>query len=225
MDRIRFAEACTHLGIKLTSLQLQAFEAFEDRLYHTNSLTNLTRVPIEECWLRHFLDSLLFQDLVPKRSKVLDIGSGPGFPSFPLACARPDLQITALDSSGKMTGFLKTVAPENLRVVTDRAEEWQVRDIFNVVTGRALAPLSTQLELSAGPCKLNGMIIPMRTPAESDGFDFPGLKQLGLKLEAITHRALPETEIVRAFPVYRKVAPTPAKFPRRWAEMKKAPLL
>ena len=224
MDRLLFAEACAHLGIKLSALQLQAFEAFEDRLYHTNSLINLTRVPLEECWLRHFVDSLLFQDLIPKNARVLDIGTGPGFPSFPIACARTDCQVTALDSSGKMTGFLKTVATKNLKVVTDRAEDWQVRDLFTVVTGRALAPLSTQLELSAPPCAINGIIIPMRTPAETDTFEFPGLKTLGLKLESVTTRALPETDIVRAFPVYRKVSPTPSKYPRRWADMKKAPL-
>lgn len=224
MDRIRFAEACAHLGLKLTSAQLEAFEAFEDRLYHTNTITNLTRIPIEECWLRHFVDSLLFQDLIPKNARLLDIGTGPGFPAFPLACARPDLQVTALDSAGKMTGFLKTVAPKNLRVVTDRAEEWQVRDLFNVVTGRAVAPLATQLELSAAPCVLNGLLIPMRTPAEKEQFDCPAAKTLGLKLERVEERQLEGTDVIRTFPVYRKVAPTPTKYPRRWADIKKAPL-
>lgn len=224
MDRLRFADACLHLGIKLTAAQLESFEAFEDRLYHANSMMNLTRVPIEESWIRHFLDSLLFQDLIPKGARVLDVGTGPGFPAFPIACARPDLQVTAIDSSGKMTGFLKSVAPKNLRVVTDRAEEWQVRDLFGFVTGRAVAPLSTQLELSAAPCALNGLVVPMRTPAEAGDFDFPGLKTLGLKFESTIERALPGTDIIRAFPIYKKVAPTPAKFPRKWADMKKSPL-
>lgn len=224
MDRIRFQQAAHDLGLELTEAQVDAFSAFEDALYQANEVTNLTRVPREECWLRHFVDSLILSRLIPPGTAVLDIGTGPGFPAWPLACARPDLAVSALDSSGKMLGFLASQALPNLQPVSGRAEEWRVREAFDVVTGRALAPLPLQLELSAAPCRKGGVVLPMRTPAEREGFAPPAFEGLGLWLEKVEEIALPETDIVRAIPVYRKTARTPAKYPRRWAEMRKSPL-
>ena len=91
-----FVQATRTLGLTLSEAQLSKFENFEEALYRANEVMNLTRVAREECWLRHFVDSLLFQDLIPRGAAVLDIGTGPGFPAWPLACARPDLSITAM---------------------------------------------------------------------------------------------------------------------------------
>lgn len=185
---------------------------------------NLTRVPREECWLRHFLDSLLIQDLIPVGSSVLDIGTGPGFPAWPLACARPDLQVVAMDSSGKMIGFMNKNPLENLKTLQVRAEEWTVREAFDVVTGRAVAPLGVQLEISAPLCKCGGIILPMRTPAEREDIG-RDVSALGIQLESAIEKALPGTDIVRLFPVYRKVAKTPNRYPRTWAEIRRRPLI
>lgn len=223
MDRAQFLDACHKLDLALTQAQVEKFEEFEAALYAANAVMNLTRVPREECWLRHFIDSLLFQDLIPSGATVLDIGTGPGFPAWPLACARPDLQVTALDSSGKMLGFLKRHPLPNLEPVLARAEEWGVRDRFDVVTGRAVAPLAIQLELSAPAAKLGGLVLPMRTPAEeSDIRKLDG--NLGLELEDVVSRSLPGTDVVRMFALYRKVAPTAEKYPRPWSEIKRKPI-
>jgi 16S rRNA (guanine527-N7)-methyltransferase len=224
VDRGRFVETLAGIGLTLSDAQIEAFESFDERLYAANAVMNLTRVPREEAWLRHFVDSLLFHDLIPEGSEVLDVGTGPGFPAWPLAAARPDLRVTALDSSGKMIGFLAQNPLPNLRAVVDRAETWGVREGFDVVTGRAVAPFGIQLELSAPPSKVGGLIIPMRTPSEKEavkGFPAP---ELGLQPAGLHERALPGTDIVRLFPVYRKVAATPSKYPRPWAEIKRAPL-
>jgi 16S rRNA (guanine527-N7)-methyltransferase len=211
-------------GLELTPEQVAQFEAFEAKLYEANAVMNLTRVPREECWLRHFVDSLLFQDLIPQGARVLDIGTGPGFPAWPLACARPDLHVTALDSNGKMLGFLKQNPLPNLEVVQARAEGWGVREAFDIVTGRAVAPLPAQLELSAPPLKVGGRLIPMRTPTdEAAARAFPAAK-LGLKPAGLYKRELPGTDIVRLFPVYEKVAATASIYPRPWAELKRKPL-
>lgn len=202
--------------------QLAAFAEFEERLYRANEVMNLTRIPREECWLRHFLDSLLIQGLIPSGAKVLDIGTGPGFPAWPLACGRPDLQITAVDSSGKMLGFLRENPLPNLRVVQARAEEWGNRDSFDFVTGRAVAPLSTQLELSAPPCRIGGHVVPMRTP--NDDPESVSLERLGLRLRDVVYQELPGTDVTRVFPIYEKVRATSPGIPRRWAEMKARPL-
>lgn len=224
MDRERFVEACRGLGIGLSEEQVDSFAAFEANLYAANAVMNLTRVAQEDCWLRHFVDSLLFQDLVPEGASLLDIGTGPGFPAWPLACARPDLRVTALDSSGKMLGFLRRNPLPNLEIVLARAEDWGVREQFDVVTGRALAPLPIQLEVSAPPLKVGGRIVPMRTPGEEDVAKAFPASVLGLRPAGLHRRPLPGTDVVRLFAVYEKVAATDSVYPRPWAEIKRKPL-
>lgn len=182
---------------------------------------NLTRIAREDCWLRHFIDSLLIHDLIPDGSHVLDVGTGPGFPAWPLACARPDLAVTALDSSGKMLGFLRRSPLPNLTVVEDRAETWGKRDAFDFVTGRAVAGLAIQLELSAAPCVVGGLVVPMRTPHDLATIEAINPKSLGLNLRSIQSRSLPGTDVVRSFPTYEKTRPTPSRYPRAWTEIKK----
>lgn len=210
------------LGLALSDLQLDAFERFEDALYAWNQRKNLTRVPREECWIRHFLDSLLFHDLLPQAGKVLDLGTGPGFPAWPLAQARPDLSITALDSNGRMLDFLRTQPLPNLRVVQRRAEEFGEQG-FDVVTGRAVAPLAAQVEVSARPCRIGGSVIPMRT-----GSDDPppprAVAKLGLTLVDVIDRTLPITGAKRRFPVLKKVVETPKGYPRTWSAILRQPL-
>lgn len=184
---------------------------------------NLTRVPREEAWLRHFVDSLLFQDLVPPGAELLDIGTGPGFPAWPLACARPDLRVTALDSNGKMLGFLRSQPLPNLTIAQARAEEWGVREAYDVVTGRAVAPLPLQLELSAPPLRVGGKLILMRTP--TDDLQAPRWETLGLRPNGLHARILPGTDVERVFPQFIKVRPTLERYPRRWAEMRAKPLV
>jgi 16S rRNA (guanine527-N7)-methyltransferase len=224
VDKTALKNAAQELGLALSDAQLEQLDEFENRLYGANEVMNLTRVPREECWLRHFLDSLLAHDLIPLNSTVLDIGTGPGLPAWPLACARPDLQITAIDSAGKMIGFLKGNPLTNLDPVLGRAEDWGVKEKFDIVTGRAVAPLGVQLEISAPACKVDGLVIPMRTPADeavAQAFEGEGL---GLKLDRMISRPLPGTDIIRLFPIYRKVSRTDRQYPRTWAEIKRQPL-
>jgi 16S rRNA (guanine527-N7)-methyltransferase len=222
VDKQSFELWANSVGLAVLGSTLGAFQEFLDSLYEANQVMNLTGIDKEEAWLRHFADSLLFADLIPQGVEVLDVGSGPGFPAWPLACARPDLQVTALDSSGKMLAFLQSQPLPNLSLELGRAEDFDSREDFDIVTGRAVAPLAIQLELSAGPCRVGGAVIPMRTT----GDDLRNVKTqaLGLKLESEEERKLPETDIVRVFPIYRKVKETPDRYPRRWAEIKASPL-
>lgn len=219
-----FAAYAESLGLSLSKAQLELFDRFEESLYHANEVTNLTRVERQDCKIRHFLDSLLFQDLIPVGATVLDIGTGPGFPAWPLACARPDLRLTALDSSGKMLGFLKSQPLPNLLVVSARAEEWRKREAFDFVTGRAVAPLSAQLEISAAFAKIGGQVIPMRSPADIEALDRVDLKPLGLNLVRVLERRLVGSDTTRVFPLFQKAKSTSANYPRRWAELKRNPL-
>lgn len=222
MDRKALFEWAESVGLPLSDSQLDAFESYEEALYEANTVQNLTRVAKDECWLRHFVDSLLFQDLIPEGATVLDVGTGPGLPAWPLANARPDLKITAIDSNGKMLNFLRSQPLPNLEVIQGRAEEVLEREKYDVVTGRAVAPLPLQLELSAAPLRVGGRLIPMRTSNDST----EGIRhyELSLDLRDVIRRPLPGTDIVRVFPFYLKAGKTAKRFPRRWAEMKAKPL-
>ncbi len=202
--------------------QIEALKAFLDALYEANETRNLTRVPREEAWARHILDSIAFIDLLPYDARLLDIGTGPGFPAWPIACARPDLRVTALDSNQKMLSFLAEHPLPNLEIVNARAEEWDRREYFDVITGRALAPLPIQLELSAPFLKKRGFILAMRTPAEAESFEHPNFHELGLSFSETVERDVEGVQ--RAYPLYLKVKKTPDAYPRKWAHIKSRPL-
>ncbi len=221
MDLHRLQEFCAHAGMPLSAVQVQAFEDYAASLYRLNEVMNLTRVPREECEVRHFIDSLLVAEFLPSGCRVLDVGTGPGLPAWPLACARPDLRVTAVDSSGKMLRVLEENPLPNLTAKLSRAEEMKEHERFDVVTGRAVAPLGVQLEVSAPWCKIGGAVIPFRTPSEKFGLD---ASMLGLELEDVFERSLPGTDVVRTFPVFRKVVKTPRTYPRTWAQIKKRPI-
>ncbi|MBL8048445.1 MAG: class I SAM-dependent methyltransferase [Chthonomonas sp.] len=214
-------EAC----LSCSDEQIARFATFREALYDRNEVMNLTRVPPEGCELRHFIDSLLFVDMIPTGARVLDIGTGPGLPAWPLANARPDLDVVALDSSGKMLSLLRSQPLPNVEVVEARMEDANLREEFDVVTGRALAPLPIQLELSAAAAKVGGAVIPMRSSNDLEvmnGFVGEGL---GLSLESHEVRLLPGTDVARMFPVYRKTEATQPRYPRKWADIKRKPLV
>ena len=219
-----FIAWCASSGLDLSADQIERFSQFEEALYISNEVKNLTRVPKEIAWRRHFVDSLLFHDLIAVGSTVLDLGTGPGFPAWPLACARPDLMVTALDSNGKMLDFLRSQPLPNLEIVQTRIEDWKVREHFDVVTGRAFAPFAIQMEVSSAPCRGGGLVIPMRSAQDEDAIASLRTGKISLKLKEIVRRELEGEEVIRVFPIYEKTAKTMKKFPRRWDEIKRKPL-
>jgi 16S rRNA (guanine527-N7)-methyltransferase len=197
--------------------------AFEEALYRANEVTNLTRVPREEFAVRHIADSLMIAEIIPTGAKVLDLGTGAGFPAWPLALQRPDLHVVAVDSNRKVLSVLESQPLPNLEVVCARAEELGRYEEFDFVTGRAVAPLPIQLEISAPFCKVGGLVVPMR--GVNDDPESADYRSLGLKLLTTERRELPGTDVIRLFPIYLKAAQTPPKYPRRWAEIKSRPLV
>lgn len=212
------------VGVDPDSVDWDLLSEFETGLYERNRTVNLTRVPRDRFFTRHVIDSLLFQDLIPKGSRVLDLGTGAGFPAWPLAWARSDLRVMALDSSGKPLAFLISHALPNLEALQGRAEEWGLPESFDVVTGRALAPLSVQLELSASPCAVGGWVLPLRTESDVPAIEAFEPRVLGLELILVERRTLPMEGAVRVCPKYKKVSKTPPRYPRSWAEIRKRPL-
>jgi len=185
---------------------------------------NLTRVPESDAVTKHFLDAVLPIALIPVGARLLDIGTGPGIPAVPLALARPDLRVTAMDSGARGLRLIRDHGPANVTVRQGRAEEIDQRESFDVVVGRAVAPVAIQLEISAAWVRRDGLLIPYRTPSERGEIeDFPA-HELGLELEDLREIPLPGTDVVRLFPVFVKARSTPAHYPRAWSQIRNSPI-
>ena len=225
-----------HFGLSLSAEALSQFETYLAYLIEQNQVMNLTAItdPIEIAE-KHFLDSLALAQAADFREKgLIDIGTGAGFPGLPLKIAIPSLKLTLLDSHNKRVTFLehlvRDLSLEHVQPVHARGEEWVkspgVREDYDYATSRAVARLNLLLEISLPYVGVGGAFLAMKT-ADSDGELEEAKKAaplLGGEVEACHDYVLPGTEIGRRIVVIRKIAPTPEKYPRRFARMQKEPL-
>jgi len=224
------------LEIALPSDTLTRFEQYADELMERNGVMNLTAITgHEEIAARHFLDSLVICNHVPLENKrLIDIGTGGGFPGLPLKLATPSLALTLLDSLGKRVQFLTELCGKlglaDVTCVHARAEEWvaepNVREGFDYATSRAVARLNLLAELCLPYVRVGGAFLAMKA-ADSDAELEEAqcaITALGGKLAAVHDVIIPETKILRRIVIIRKVAETPAQYPRRFAKIRKQPL-
>lgn len=135
------------LGIEVTPAQRARMAAHLDLVAKWNRVHNLTAVrETGQMVVLHLLDSLTLAPHLSSARSLLDVGSGAGFPAIPIAIARPDLSVTALDASQKKCAFLEQAKAElgldNLQVACERVEQWQPEGRFDAVVSRAFADLA-----------------------------------------------------------------------------------
>lgn len=225
-----------HWGIVLSEAQVEQLHRYLAHLYTVNQQMNLTRVPPEQAVGRHLLDSLCLLRVCPFPSgaRVLDIGSGAGLPGIPLAIARPDLRITLLDSHKKTTNFLQetcTALGIDAEVVWARAEEWahssSAREQFDVVVARAVAQMPVLAELMVPFLRVGGFGLALKSVHEQEEIRLaePAALLLGARLETqLVEYEAEEGVVQRAVAILHKHSPTPARYPRAWAQITKRPL-
>ena len=148
---ITLREEAKSAGIPLEDIQLQKFQTYSDTLIEWNEKINLTAITEpEKIAILHFLDSILVlkEGKIPQNARLIDVGTGAGFPGVPLAIARPDLQLTLLDSLNKRLVFLKELCERlelPVQLIHSRAEEGgvkpELREPFDIATARAVAAL------------------------------------------------------------------------------------
>ena len=219
------------LGLTLPEEALHTLCAFGEGVVKQNEVMNLTAITDPEQVAKlHLLDSLSILAVADLKGKTLiDVGCGAGFPGVPVQIACPEAKVTLLDSLGKRMNWLEGFLPQlgvNARCVTARAEEAvaQQREQYDFATSRAVARLNILLELTAPYVKVGGAVLAMKGAAAAEELAEAknAIRQLGLKLEQV--REFPIDGTAHAVIVLRKVAPTPAKFPRRFAKIKQMPM-
>lgn len=218
------------LGLDLSEQQRDTLCAFAQAMVRQNEVMNLTAITEDEAVARlHLLDSLTVMTCADLKGKTLiDVGCGAGFPGVPLAVAS-EAKVTLLDSLGKRMKWLEEVLPTlgiSAECVTARAEEAVAtrREQYDFATSRAVARLNILLELTAPYVKVGGAVLAMKGSAAKEELAECGnaIRRLGLKLEQV--REFPVDGASHAVIVLRKIAHTPAQYPRRYAKIKQSPL-
>ena len=220
--------------LHLPTGNVDALLQYADALLETNKVMNLTAItdPADVATL-HFLDSavlLTLADFAGKR--VVDVGTGAGFPGMPLRILEPSIQLTLLDSLGKRITFLQGVCDQlglgNVECIHARAEEFAAthRESYDIATSRAVASLPLLAELSLPLVKVGGYFLPMKAVDSDEELASAAhaIRVLGGRLADVKDYRIPGTEVTHRLVVIEKVAPSPAKYPRAFAKIKKAPL-
>jgi 16S rRNA (guanine527-N7)-methyltransferase len=233
------AQGSRELGIELAGHQLDLFEVYYRELADWNQRVNLTAIiDYAEVQVKHFLDSLTLLLTLPEGlapgTRIMDVGSGAGFPGLPLKLAFPELRVTLSDSVGKKLAFLKHLLPAlglaDVELHTGRAEDLghhsELRERFDLVLARGVAKQPVLLEYTLPFCAVGGRVVAWKhggIEAELAGAK-NALTRLGggpVSLHPVTVTGLADNRILV---VVEKVRPTPKDFPRRPGTPAKQPL-
>jgi 16S rRNA (guanine527-N7)-methyltransferase len=225
----RFIVMLDDVNITITKQQLDQFERYFQELITWNNKLNLTSITEQyEVYLKHFFDSICLVKAVKlKNQTLLDVGSGAGFPSIPLKIMFPSLQITILDALKKRIDFLQELSDKleiDVTLMHGRAEEYDQREQYDIVTARAVANLQILSELCLPFVKVNGLFLAMKGPNYQTEIDAShhALKELNGNVEEII--TYPIEELDRTIIKIRKQKETPTKYPRRYKKIKSKPL-
>lgn len=232
-------------NIVLNKKQQEQMFLLAERLVEVNRVMNLTAITDEDgIILRHLVDSLLISELFEPNSTIIDVGCGAGFPSLPLAIVRPDLVITALDSTEKRIRYVSETAEmlglTNVCAIAARAEEYanlpDKREKFDYATARAVASLPILCELTIPFVRVGGKLVAMKARGANDEFEMSrsAIRQLA-GANSLENTTLIEKKLVgvingegveedRTIVFMNKLTSTPKRFPRKFAQIKKTPL-
>ncbi|NLY46369.1 MAG: 16S rRNA (guanine(527)-N(7))-methyltransferase RsmG [Tissierella sp.] len=225
------------LSLDLKDSEIDQFIKYKELLKDWNTKINITAITDDdEIDTKHFLDSLtpFVTEIFNGNKKIIDIGTGGGFPGVPLKIVNSDLNVTLLDSLNKRIIFLNEVINQlglkDIEAIHGRAEELsiqpQYREKYDVCVSRAVASLDTLSEYCIPFVKVGGYFVSMKGPdideelkLSKNAIDTLGAKVIDTKLVEI-----PETDIVHSLIIIQKIRQTPTKYPRGGGKPKKNPL-
>lgn len=221
--------------IQLDEKQISQLEKYFELLSEWNEKINLTAITdAKGVAVKHFADSLtIFNYMdIPQNARVIDVGTGAGFPGIVLKIARPDIQLTLLDSLKKRLNFLNVVTNDlglDAELIHSRAEEGgqdlDLRESFDLVVSRAVAQLNILCEYCLPYVRLSGRFVAFKANADSElASSKKAIQTLGGKLKSVNKFELPLDGGARTLVEIEKVQPTPEKYPRQNGKIKARPL-
>lgn len=225
-------------GIKVTGQQAEQFQKYLELLLEWNEKINLTAITDpHEAVVKHFVDSLTFLKVVPIKqgAKLIDVGTGAGFPGIPLKIMRPDIDLTLLDALNKRLVFLRDVAEKlgfEVEFIHKRAEEAgklkEMREKYDIATARAVAPMNTLCEYCIPLIKMKGLFVAMKGPGLEEEMKTAekAVSILGCCVEKTEKMVLPDEEkSERMIAVLKKIHFTPKEYPRHGNKISKSPIV
>ena len=233
MNDKEFKEELSKLGIVLTSTQENQLEMYYNLLIEWNNKMNLTGITDRNSvYLKHFYDCITLIKAIDltKNLKIVDVGSGAGFPGLVLKIVFPNLNVVLVDALNKRINFLNHVIEslklENIEAIHDRIENYAKNnfEVFDLVTCRAVAKLNIISELCLPLAKVNGYFIPMKATIEDEISDTKYLEVLKSKVESVITFNLPIENSVRNLIAIKKYGSIDKKYPRQYDKIIKNPL-
>ena len=228
MFKEEFLNKTKELGTTITEEMLNKLDTYYHILKEENNKYNLTRIIEEDAvYLKHFYDSLTITKVIDiNNQSICDIGSGAGFPGLVLAICFPNTKLTLIESNGKKCNFLNIVKDKlnltNVTILNTRAEEFSKnnREVFDIVTARAVAPLKHLLEYSVPLLKIGGYFITMKANVENEEVNITNYYNK-LNIKEVTREVfnLPKEDSIRTIIKYQKLKETDSKYPRRYSEI------
>ncbi len=222
------------LGITPAPNAIKHLETYFEYLEERNRVMNLTAISGEEDVSRlHFLDCAQLLSLCDfKGKKVIDVGTGAGFPGLVLKIIQPDMNLTLLDSLNKRIDFLNETCMKielnDVQCIHARAEEIapEQRAAYDIAVSRAVARLGVLCEMCLPYIRVGGLFIAMKGPdCDEEVCEAANAMQLlGAQLKDTIRYTIPGTDITHAAVIIEKIKPTHPKYPRKWAQIKKQPL-
>lgn len=233
----RFKGGLTDLNISLSEEQLSKFIKYYELLIEKNQVMNLTAITdFDEVVQKHFLDSLSLVKVLEERpvGRILDIGTGAGFPGIPIKIAFPDCSVTLVDSVNKKIGFIQEVVQElglhNVDAIHGRVEDLghnvSHREQYDFVVSRAVAALPALVEYCLPFVKIGGAFLSYKSVKVDEELSAgkKAIQILGGRLKKDVRFQLTGTEIERAFLLIEKEKPCPKKYPRKAGTPTKTPI-
>ena len=233
MNDKEFKEELSKLGIVLTSTQENQLEMYYNLLIEWNNKMNLTGITERNSvYLKHFYDCITLIKAIDLTNnlKIVDVGTGAGFPGLVLKIVFPNLDVVLVDALNKRINFLNHVIEslklENIEAIHDRIENYAKNnlEVFDLVTCRAVAKLNIISELCLPLAKINGYFIPMKATIEDEISDTKYLEVLKSKVESVITFNLPIENSVRNLIVIKKYGSIDKKYPRQYDKIIKNPL-
>ena len=232
-----FKKSLEALNIEISDEIINKFIIYKDELIEWNKNINLTAIEDEkEIFIKHFVDSLtmITTGFVKENDKIIDVGTGAGFPGIPVKMLMENVELTLLDSLNKRINFLKHICEstnlKNVEFVHSRAEDGgqnsKYREKYDIATARAVASLPVLLEYCTPFVKVGGYFICLKGPSVEEELKEAkkAISILGLEFVEKNDIILPYTDIKHSVLIFKKVKNTPTKYPRNAGKVSKNPI-